>query len=798
MRKLILTIIIISISLFVKAQEITLSGIINSTKNEILVNVAVSVYNASTDEIITYNYSDFDGKYKVTFKNVPFYIKAELLGYKNYTSKKITFTESKNFDIIMEENATELDEVVLLQKKRLITLRGDKMIIDIANSGIGDGNNGIETLSKLPGMRLDKDDNILFRGDGNLQILIDGKPSLLSGDALKQYLKTLNGNNINSVEIIANPSAKYDASGTSGILNIRLKKGTVTGSTGNVYTTIGYAEFIKQSNGVNLYNNTKKWNINAGIFYSYNESVNHREVIQTIEGTNEQIELEQLNDWFPVSNSFTTKFGVAYKISENASLGSSIKYNNYKSDEETIGRTNEFYDNDYLRYTLLNINQNSNENTLTGNVYYSFATDSLDTKLDVQINYARYDNSVDKITKNQYLNAEDDLSYTDDINVQNENPTLFNIFSTKIDIEKKLTKKTSLETGAKFSYVDNDYNQIINFENEQGEFVLNELRSNHLIYKESILSFYGILNYNTEKWSLQVGLRGEYIDYDATSKTNNETNLGTDFSFFPSFSINRSFENNQYKLSYSRRIQRPRYLNLNPFFEYVDTYNIQVGNPDLKPQFSNVFDVTWVHKRKTSVSLYVKLTSDEMEYVIDYDENTQITTLFQDNIANSENIGLSINTSLEATKWWDFQFSADFSFNHIKSEIPNYSYDKKGSNWYLSVNQSIKLKNDWNISWNSFYYSGGVYGNTDSKPSYDTSFGVKKHFFNKKLRLNLKANNVLKQSKWHAITIQDNVKTDWTNRWETRKFSLSLTYNFGNGKKKKVKSTDLSDEQNRL
>jgi len=257
-------------------------------------------------------------------------------------------------------------------------------------------------------------------------------------------------------------------------------------------------------------------------------------------------------------------------------------------------------------------------------------------------------------------------------------------------------------------------------------------------------------------------------------------------------------EKNQYKLAYSRRIQRPRYLDLNPFFKYVDTYNVEVGNPNLKPQFTNVFDFTWVHKRKTSISVYSKLTTDRIDYIFDYDENTQITTLYKANVASATFIGSSINTQFDITKWWNVQCSGDFSFNHLKSDIINNSYDLKSSNWNVSVNQDIKLKNNWKINWSTYYSSAGAYGNVHYFASYDMSFAIKKQFFNKKLRLSLKANNVFNNSYWHSLIKQGNVKTEWTNRSEARKVSLSLNYNFGNGKKKKVKGADLREEENRL
>lgn len=782
------------------SQELTLTGTISTTKtNAPIPYTTIAVFDVSTDKLLGYAYSTENGTYTLTFKNATFYMKVESLGYVAYKSENITvIATTKTMNVSLEEDISELDTVVILQKKRLIKMTGDKMIVDVDRSGLGTGNDGLETLSKLPGMRLDKDENIIFRGDGNLQILINGKPSLLSGDALTQFLKTLSGDNIKAVEIIANPSAKYDASGTGGILNIRLKKAVYQGFTGNVYGSVGYAEFIKNSYGFNLYNQSEKWNLNAGMYYGYFESVNHRNVVQTISEPDLETTLDQLNDWFPISTSLTSKLGVSYAVSKNATLGTSLNFNIYNSNEETKGRTNEFYNGNYERFTVLNTTMDGTNKRLTGNLYYSYASDSLDTKFDVQVNYANYNNTQDQVTSNEYFTVSDNQQYRTSEIIRNDNPTKYNILSTRIDFEKELSNGFKLETGMKYSYVSNNYTNLLFERDATSDFQLDTNRSNELLYKESIGALYGIMNYNRENWSFQAGLRAEYIDYDATSKTSNTTNADDYVSLFPSFSINHNLDYNQFKFSYSRRIQRPRYLSLNPFFEYIDTYNIQIGNPNLRPQFTHAFDFTWVRKQKTSASIYAKFTKDQMDQVIDYDESTQITSLYQANIATSEDVGITLNTSVSPYTFWDIDFSGDFSFNHIRSEIPNFSYDETGTNWFSSINQTFTLKNDWTLYWDSFYTGRGQFGNTLSKPSYDMSFRVKKYFFDQKLRLLVKADNVFKTNRWRSVTQQDNVTTNWTNRWETRKFTLSVTYNFGSGKKKRVKAIDLNDEQRRL
>ncbi|NDP23003.1 MAG: TonB-dependent receptor [Paludibacter sp.] len=782
------------------AQSSTISGTIESKNNREKVAFAtVSIFDANTKSFVKSTTTDEKGTYDIHVTNVAFFVQIEIIGYKTFRSKTFTPTNgnlNQNFEL--EEDVLALNEVVVMQNKSLIKLSRDKMIVDIEKAGFGNGNDGLETLSKLPGVQLDKDENVVFRGSNNLQIMIDGKPSLLTGEELKQYLKTLDGANIKAVEIIANPSAKYDAAGSAGIFNIVLKKSAANGLTGNVRSSIGYAEFIKNYNGLNLYNNTEKWNLKFGLNYGYNESVNRRTIDQTVATPSLTATLKQKNDWLPVTNSYSGNFGAAHQLNKNATIGASTNYSIYKSDEKTNGRTEEFDNAVYKRFTLLDTQDDILNTTLTSTLFYNFASDSLDTKIDAQLSYANYQNDSDRLTSNAYFNASTNEKYRNTEAVKYQNPTNFNILSAKIDFEKKVTKTFNFETGTKLSYVNNVYTINLQDKDDQGNYVLNTNRSNHLIYKESIISGYGITNFTKGKFDIQAGLRAEYINYDATSLTSNSTNKDHYLSLFPSFSVNGNFESNQFKFSYSRRIQRPRYLYLNPYYEYIDTYNVSVGNPDLTPQFTDAFELVWIKKQKTSVSLFANFSKDEMYQIIDYDQDTKITTLFYDNIGKSKSIGLSLNTNWSLKKWWEVQLNTEVAYGQATSNLEGYKFNNSGVSYSGALNQSFTLAKDWSATWNSFYSQNGDYGNTTFKPSYDMSFSMRKDFFDKKIRMNLSAQNVLKKSQWIQSTQQDNVTTNWINRWETRKITLSITYNFGTAKKKEVKDADLNEEQNRL
>ncbi len=780
------------------AQEYLITGAVTGTTRAPLEEVLLTAFDAQSNTYLKHTYSDASGTYRFTFSDTnPVYIKADALGFKSYKSDHLVPGQDIPHLITLAPLEEELDEIVILQKKKIVSLKGDKLIYDVEQSGIGDGNSGLEVISKMPGIRLDKDENIVFRGTPNMQVMINGKRSLLKGEQLTQFLKSIGGENIKSIEIIANPSARYDAEGVAGVIDIKLKKSYQQGFTGNINTSLGYGEFHKGSIGVNLYQHTKKWSFNASAKYGNYNSVNHREILQDIHDGQNTTRLDQSNDWFPKSSNTTFSLGTEYAINDNSAIGSSWNYNNYISDETTEGRTNEFINQEFIRYTTLNIEGDIRNHDITGNLYYNFTSDSLDTELNVQLNYAHYNNSKSRTTLNRYFNAIDNTTYQNDFELFQNNPAQYDIFTSQIDYKKNFLKKFTLELGAKYSYVHNDYdNQYQILADDPSN--MTDIPNNHLLYSESIGAAYGILSWNTDRWNIQGGLRSEYIDYKTTSVTGGITATDNYIAFFPSLNISHSLDKHSFQASYSRRINRPRYLDLNPFYEYIDTYNVSLGNPNLQPQFSNAFQLTYVYNQTTSISGYANFSNDVIYNVIRYDQELDITTIFQDNIASSITTGASFSTTVDLFAWWNINLNANAYYNRITSEIPSLTFDNKGYGGNAGITNTHKLKNDWTLSWDTFYDIGGVYGNYDTRPSYDLSLSLKKWFLDKKLKVQFKANNVLNRSFFRSSITQNNATTHWVNKWEARRFYLTATYNFGSGKKKRVKQGNLNDEINRL
>lgn len=320
---------------------------------------------------------------------------------------------------------------------------------------------------------------------------------------------------------------------------------------------------------------------------------------------------------------------------------------------------------------------------------------------------------------------------------------------------------------------------------------------NNFDYSEKLASAYAQLSFKLEKWNFLVGLRVENTNYNAASKVNGQVNSGNYTNWFPSFSVNYAQDNSQYKLSYSRRIGRPDYLQLNPYYSYLDAYTLEKGNPNIKPQLYHSFGLGYVYKSALNINLYGYVYNNGFTNVIDYIENENYNIYYSANAATGGRFGLSVSFPYEPTDWWDIQLELDANHRSQKSDIPNYAYDITGFGYSASLYQRFALPKDLSIAWNGFYYKA-EYSNGYQRPSYDFSLSVKKMFWNKKVQLQAGCNNILKKSLYSEVSRVENVTTDWTNKWETRRFFLQLTYYFGGQKGKSVKGASLDDENNRM
>lgn len=792
MTKLLLILATLLLPLINVAQT-TIKGTVKDQDNATAISFAsVSITDKNQNKIVTAT-TDQTGHFSIQLPTS--FISGNLsVTYMDYTqyNKEITASnlpEMLNVTLVKEQN--QLNEVVVDARKNAITIKGDKTIIGVDASGIGNGNNGLETVARVPGMRLDKDQNLVYRGSKDIQVMINGRKSLLSGDALREYIRSLKGSDIKSVEIIAQPSSRYEAAGTAGIVNIVLKKSSATGLSGNISTAAYKGDYFKGRQGGRLFYNDSLWTITTNGSYYNGKSVNYRHIKQNIAIDGNEKIIDQYNTWLPVTTSSSLNFAVERKINKNQIISTEWQYYNEKSDETTQGYTNEYLDNDLKNTVNLNQFFKVPEKRVSGNVFYNYTSDSLTTKLDVQANFLQFSKKKNGAQTNDYANG----SFME---LAGENKTSYTIANLQADFRQKFEKNINFEAGAKYSYVKMDYYNRYKTNNTELLFIPDSLLVNDFKYDEKLASGYVQASGEFGRWNIQAGMRMEYYNFAATSQINFKVNKGEYTNLFPSLSLGYKNENNQYQFSYSKRIGRPNYLSLNPYYEYIDAYTLNIGNPALKPQYYDSFELSYIYKSKLNLSLYGYLYKNGFIQVIDYQRKQNYNVTYDANAAKGNRFGFSASMPCEPFKWWTMQLSLDTYLTGEKSAIENFSYNGTGFGYDLNFYQSADLKNNWKLTMNCFYNGRSTTPSGFTQATYDMSFTAKKSLLNKKLVAEAGCTNLLKKSLYNETTRINNVSTDWTNRWETRNYYVQLTYYFGSGKNKEVKATSLKDETKRM
>lgn len=782
------------ISVVTFGQETTISGTVtDSISGTLLTYATVTIQEGEDEKVVAFAYTNEEGAFSLELPNgfTNGLLKVQFMGYKSFTKAIGNTSPETVYNIQLFPDTNTLEAVTVSKTKKAVMVKGDKVVYNIAETGLGNGNNGLETLQRLPGVKLDKDDNVQFRGDAGVQIMINGRKSLLEGEALREYIRSLNGDDIQSVEIIAQPSARYEATGTTGIINIVLKKNTKMGINGNVYTSGSYGEYFRQQHGGLLFYNDSLWSVSANGYYYDGKSFNDREVTQQIQLDNEVRTLEQNNLWLPHTISKKLGFGVERKLTKNQLVSTEWQYYNSKGDEDTFGTTNEYTNGALTNVVNLTQKAVSTKEQVTGNVFYNFTSDSATTKFDAQVNYAYYNKDLGGFQQNEYAN-------NSIMRLTGTNVTKYNIGNVQLDFNQDITKKLHLEAGFKYARVAMNYNNSYQTNNPALLYIPDSLLINNFDYKENLVSAYTQFSYDTGNWNFLAGLRMESYNYTTKSLNNGAVNSNSYTNWFPSFSANYKKDRNQYKIAYSRRIGRPSYLDLNPFYEYMDAYSLETGNPNLQPRLYHSFEVDYIYRNALNISLYGYLYDNAFADVIDYQEDENYNIVYTANASKGSRFGLSASVPYEVTDSYAVQLELDAAYNSETSNIPEYSYDGSGFGYDISLYQRLQLKNDWTVTWNG-YYSGRATNPTGYMRSvFDFSFSVKKSLFDDKVRLLTGCTNFLKNSYYSKVSTVNNVTTDWTNRWETRKFYLQVNYYFGNAKEKKVRGTSLSEEKGRM
>ncbi|MBV7268596.1 outer membrane beta-barrel family protein [Winogradskyella luteola] len=779
----------------------SITGKIISEDQQPVPSAIISLLNTETSGFIKGELSDDLGNFQFkNIKNGSYMLMITSLGLKDYKSEAFVLSNNdKSFsNIIMLEDSAELDEVTIVAEKPMIEVRADKTIFNVAGTINAIGDSGFELLRKAPGIIIDNSDSIIVEGKTGVLFYIDGRPSVLRGSDLVNFLKTLQAADIESIEIITQPSSRYDAEGNAGIINIILKTDKSLGTNGTVASSLTIGDFARTSNSISFNNRNKKTSIYGTYNNFFGKSTGFINLNRTQNETNFNARTESVFD----SNRNNIKLGFDYYANKKSTFGIIINGNFNNSNSESDSRTpiTPSGANNPSEVLVAGSDSKNRTSNLFTNINYRFK-DTLGHVLNIDLDYGKYDSERENLQPNRYFNGDETQVLSENI-VFFDTPIDISIISGQIDYEQNFLKGI-LSLGVKYSKV-NTENSFDAYDRTNGNNDLDESQSNDFNYDEQISAAYFNYSRKLDKLNLQFGLRMENTISDGqleSNQVNANNRVKRNYTnWFPSGGITYQMnQKNSLALIYSKRIQRPNYQSLNPFQYRIDELSFRQGNPFLQPQYTDNIKLSHTYNYRLTTSLSYSFISDFFAQVTEAVGDDQ-NFIIQRNVADQKIINLGISYPTKFNDWWRIYFSVNAYRSIYEATNPDFVSTRQNT-LSLYAQNTFKLPKAITFEVSGWYSSPSVWGGTyETRSLGSLNLAFQKKFMDNKLTARLGFNDILFTSPWRGTTRFGDLFIDGNGGSDSRQIRFSATYNFGRNEIKKVRKrkTGIEAEKNRI
>jgi hypothetical protein len=752
-------------------------------------------------EIITGGITGVDGSFDVIVARGTYNISVEFISFKTHTIKNIDINKTTDLGVIsLEIDAQALDEVEIIAEKSTVEIRLDKKIYNVGKDMTVKGGSASDVLDNVPSVTVDVEGNVSLRGNDNVKILVNGKPSGLVGLSGTDALRQLPADAIEKVEVITSPSARYDAEGTAGILNIILRKGKAQGFNGSLSVNAGDPDNFGASANVNY--RTKKANFFNSTGYNYRNAPGNSKSNTTYFNENGSISSfrNEKTTYDRENNRFNTTFGVEYFLSDKSSLTGTVLYR--KSDGEDIS-TNINNTLDLLNNPIRTYQRVENEEEEDETIEYSFNfTQNFKTdghKLIVDFQYGKSNENSDAyisdfdtfpsfIQNNPEKNSTDEESK--DILVQ-------------ADYVLPIGENAQFEFGFKadINKLTTDY-LVEDFDENTNQFYNNTNFSNTLNFDQDVYAVYSQYGKKINKFSYLLGLRSETTDRRINLIQTDEVYNKKFTELFPTVNLGLEFNDSEsLTLGYSKRLRRPRHWFLNPFESRTSETYIRKGNVNLDPTYTNSFDLGYLkrwNKFTLNSSVYYQHAVNNIEMAIteevrDIDGVPTLVIIRNPiNLSSQDRYGFEFTTSYNPFKWWRLNNSFNFFKSVTDGEFNNVNYDSEDVSWFTRMVSRVTLpgKVDWQTT--GFYMgpSEGAQSKRDGMLMVNLAFS--KDLFKENATVSLNVSDLFNTRKRKSTSYSPTTESVGEFQWRQRQIMLNFTYRF-NQKKKRERSQNGYD-----
>lgn len=769
----------------------------------------VQLLKSSDSVIVEKTVADADGKFTMAVSNEgKYFLMAEALGFeKKYGAPfDLKLNEQQPEQILTLSRITkQIEAVTVTAKKPLVEYKLDKTILNVDAMVSNTGATALEALEKAPGVIVDKDGKISLKGKQGVVVLLDGKRSYMSGQELSAYLSGLPASTIQNIELMSNPSSKYDAEGNAGIININTKKIKQKGFNGSASLSYGQGFYSKTNNSLNLNYRINKWNFFTNVSANYRKEFQDLNINRKYFDGNKNLSaaFAQITKKNKERTYLSSKIGADYYANKNTIIGVLLTGNSAPSSE--FGSSLSLLKNkNFLVDSMVDASRSekSTWHNAGVNLNLRHTIDTAGTEITADIDVIQYKSTSDQYFDNAILNADKSFRYNDIL--VGDLPSTINIYSGKVDYTHPLPKNVKLDAGLKLSYVNT--NNMANYYNVENDVrSIDWTKTNHFTYQENINAAY--LNASTEikKWGIQIGLRAE--------NTNLEGNqFGNPLPSHPDSSFTRSYTNlfpttyfsyklnpkNNFGFSYGRRINRPDYEDLNPFLFFLDKYTSERGNPFLRPVYAHVFEISHNYGRMFNSTLNYTHSKDLINGSF-FEEGYNIINS-RDNFGSSDNLSLAVNFNKKITKWWQMMVYNELSYQQLKGISTDKDLKIETTIYSANLNNQFKFNSGWSAELGGFYRSRGRDGQIQVNQLMQFQAGVKKEVLKGKGSINLGVRDFT-----GPMNVTGNLnfavtQADFSQKSDSRVITLGFNYRFGKPiKGTKSKKTGGADaEQNRV
>ncbi|AZQ44520.1 outer membrane beta-barrel family protein [Nonlabens ponticola] len=743
--------------------------------------------------------TDIDGNYQFLVTPGTYTVKWEFISFKSKSQENVIINADRDFGITtLAQDIATLDATVVIAEKTTVDLRLDKKIYNIGKDLTVRGGTASDVLDNVPSVSVDVEGNVALRGNDNVRILIDGRPSALVGFNGAEALRQIPSEAIEKIEVITSPSARYDAEGTAGILNIILRKNRLQGFNGVLNLNAGYPEQYGAS--INANYRTQNWNFFSNTGYNYRTSPgNASSQTEFFNGTSENVFINEQRDFDRLGRNYFTSLGAEYFIDDSSSIIGNIVYRLGNDDDVTTNNIQRFAaDRSLNEATFREEQEGEDEDSFQISFDYQNELDDNGQKLQASIQYStdleeKVSNIFERETTTNTIN---DVEFV--FEEQDEREALI-----QVDWEKPVGENIQYEAGYRGNYrqISNSFflSEIPQDSLPNGALVPDAGLNNTFVYEEFVNAAYGQYGQEFGDFSVLAGLRFEQTNINIDQETTNVTDTKEYSSLFPTLNLGYEFqEGENITLGYNRRISRPRGRSLNPFPSRSSESNIFQGNIDLDPTFSNAVDLGYLRRWKKltlSTSIYYNRSDDNVERIQQEvlnddgtaaltDNGDQIIRRFPVNLSTQDRLGYELTLTYRPFDWWTINADANVFRVTTDGDFDGQNFDFENTTYFARLNQKFELPFKTDFQARIFYRGASEDAQGTQNGIATVNLAASKDIINDKASITFNVSDLFNSRRRESTTITPNFIQDSEFQWRERQFTVAFIYRFNQKKQR--------------